>query len=185
MPMNPPLISTIHTSGIFMVKRTTPARTSARDNAAAAWAQAIATIREYETPHPLKVLVCGSPQLDLVSFQLVARILGHIHVTDGISLVITSLRCADLQALKFADQNGIPVATYGRGFRNLETTETIFKEQKPDLVVLFPGGSSRVAVLREAKQRNVPVLEVDALGGSALGLPVDSGIKTIRYEYPR
>jgi hypothetical protein len=153
--------------------------------AEAAFMRAVAEFKETEARYPLKVLVCGSSQLDIVSYKLVARILGHIHVTDGISLVITSLRCADLQALKFADQNGIPVATYGRGFRNLETTETIFKEQKPDLVVLFPGGSSRVAVLREAKQRNVPVLEVDALGGSALGLPVDSGIKTIRYEYPR
>lgn len=111
----------------------------------------------------MKVFVCGGR--DFTDMNFLAAVLDNYR--DAISVLVRGdAKGADRMAGQWANANGVPVRThpadwnrYGRGagpIRNMQ----MLHEERPELVIAFPGGSGTSHMVRIAKQAGVKVIEV-------------------------
>src|SRR5688572_27506060 len=100
----------------------------------------------------MRVLVCGGR--DYADYERVAQALDAIHQRDGIArLIHGACRGADLLGEQWAKTRGVPyvgvpykkgLGARGGPIRN----QQMIDEEKPDLVVAFPGGTGTADMVR-------------------------------------
>lgn len=114
----------------------------------------------------MKVLVCGGR--NYTSRDTVFAILDEIHAETVISLIINGEASgADWLSTLWANNHGVPVhgepadwKKHGRAAGPIRN-QKMMDEQKPDLVVAFPGGAGTRSMVRIAEQAGVRVEVVE------------------------
>lgn len=122
----------------------------------------------------MRVLVCGGRHFH--NQEIVDKVLTHIRNSDGIDQIIEGgAMGADLGGRNWAWHTRTEFRTFmadwsqGRKAGPIRN-QKMLDEGCPDLVVAFPGGPGTADMVRRARKAGVPVLEVDAKGGSSLGI---------------
>jgi len=114
----------------------------------------------------MKVLVCGGRNYN--ERNTVFAILDEIHAETIISLVINGQASgADSLSTLWAIQHGVPVhlepadwKKHGRAAGPIRN-QKMMDEQRPDLVVAFPGGAGTQSMIRIAEEAGVRVEVVE------------------------
>lgn len=113
----------------------------------------------------MTIIVCGGR--DYADRRHVDIVLDEIHLRRGVTkLVHGGARGADTLAEGWAFMRGVPVrrflpewTRYGRAAGPRRNAEML-TEEKPSLVVAFPGGSGTADMVRQARAAGVEVVEV-------------------------
>jgi len=121
----------------------------------------------------LRILVCGGR--DYQNEEELSNILDVLHSKTPVSVVISgNARGADSLGENWAKKRGISVlkfpadwATYGRSAGHIRNREMLEKGG-PNLVVAFPGGAGTANMIRQARQKGVPVVDVSRPHGDSL-----------------
>jgi hypothetical protein len=128
----------------------------------------------------MKVLVCGGRKFN--DEALVNRVLGNIHSTENITLLIHGRATgADQLAGKWAKRNGVEVEEHAAKWSDLSHPDAVIRTRKdgtqydalaglrrnsamlercPKLVVAFPGGSGTADMVHKARLEFITVIEV-------------------------
>lgn len=112
----------------------------------------------------LKVLVCGGR--DYTGGEQMAEVLDQLHRERGIATIVTGgARGADTYAEQWARGKCWLVVyrpdweRYGRSAGVIRNADMLDNE-KPDLVLAFPGGRGTADMVRRARKAGVEVIEV-------------------------
>lgn len=114
-----------------------------------------------------RVLVCGGR--DYQNRAAVFHTLDYYHKNHPFSVVIHgAARGADRSAGEWAEARGVPVQPYpadwdahGLGAGPIRNRQML-DEGMPDVVIAFKGGAGTRNMIFQARQRNLPVLEIVA-----------------------
>jgi hypothetical protein len=115
----------------------------------------------------MKVLVCGGRDFDNAALMrnVFEDNLEGEHIT---CLIEGGARGADRLARVWAEQHEITVVEFPANWDYLGLAAGQIRNRamldigKPDFVIAFPGGAGTAGLVREAKKRNIPILEVKA-----------------------
>jgi predicted Rossmann-fold nucleotide-binding protein len=110
----------------------------------------------------MRLIVCGGRFYD--DAAEVARRLGAIHARHGITLLIHGgAPGADRLAGRWAEERGIPTRAYPADWRKWDRAAgpirnaAMLRVEKPDAVVVFPGGIGTKNMIDLAEKAGVPV----------------------------
>lgn len=111
----------------------------------------------------MNILVCGGR--DFTNYEKFLEVLEKYK--SQVSLIVHgAARGADTLAAVWAANNKIPVKSYpadwglhGKSAGHIRNHEMITKE-KVDLVIAFPGGKGTANMVKQARAKNIEVLEI-------------------------
>lgn len=114
---------------------------------------------------PRRVLVCGGR--DYADYWTVFEVLDGQHKSDPISCLIEGGALgADRFARRWATDRGVRLQTfdadwmkYGRSAGPIRN-KAMLAVGRPDLVIAFPGGRGTANMVRQAREFDIPVLEL-------------------------
>jgi hypothetical protein len=114
----------------------------------------------------MRVLITGGR--DFGDRELLFGALDSLHAAHGFTTLIhRDAKGADRLAGEWADARGVSVEAHpadwkkhGRGAGPVRNQKML--EQKPDLVVAFPGGKGTADMVRRAKEAGIEVVAVEA-----------------------
>jgi hypothetical protein len=115
-----------------------------------------------------RVLVCGGR--DFSDRDYLFAVLDHYHREAGAfeCVIQGCARGADTLAGEWADARGVPVLPFPADWDNLGRSAgpirnaQMLREGHPHFVVAFPGRDGTADMMRQARTKGVPVLEVPA-----------------------
>jgi hypothetical protein len=114
----------------------------------------------------VKVIVCGSSRFQ--DKRQLFDVLDALHAQTPITAIINGgARGADLLASQWARERTVPLIRYratiglaGRRQAFLDLNGQMLAEQRPDLIVAFPGGEVSADLVARAKAAGISVLHV-------------------------
>jgi len=108
----------------------------------------------------MKILVCGGR--DYTKFWRVQDILNEYEITE---IICGGATGADAWARSYGEKGEIPVKVlsaewdlYGRAAGPIRNK--LMLQEKPDLVIAFPGGKGTANMVRQAKEEGIEVREI-------------------------
>lgn len=114
---------------------------------------------------PVRVLVCGGR--DYADGGRVFQVLSHYHASNPFSVLIHgAARGADTLAGEWAEWAGVPVNPYPANWKmfgraaGAMRNATMLRDGRPDVVIAFRGGVGTADMCRQARNANLPVLEI-------------------------
>lgn len=113
----------------------------------------------------MRVIVCGGR--DFTNHILMNSTMKELHERFKFTCVIHGdARGADRMAAFWANKHGIATIpypadwnTYGNSAGPIRNTEML-REEKPDMVIAFPGGSGTRHMVKISNEAGVPVMEI-------------------------
>jgi predicted Rossmann-fold nucleotide-binding protein len=120
--------------------------------------------RSYERRGNMRVLVCGGRTYN--DREYLYQILDSLHTHTPITQIINGgAKGADTLAHTWAFDKNIPSTsypadwkTYGRAAGPIRNTQMI--RLQPDQVIAFPGGRGTANMIKQAREHNIPVMEI-------------------------
>ncbi len=115
---------------------------------------------------PFKVLVCGGRKFDdrTFLFDVLSAMHSEFHFTE---LIHGGAFGADLLSEEWAKENEVPSKAFRPNYKKYEPRiaplrrNTVMAQQKPDLVVAFPGGSGTADMVKKAYKNKLNVIILD------------------------
>jgi hypothetical protein len=120
----------------------------------------------YSKGADVKVIVCGSSRFQ--DKRHLFEVLDALHAqTPIMSIINGGARGADLLASQWASERAVPLIRYraavglaGRRQAFIELNAQMLCEQRPDLIVAFPGGEVSADLIAQAQAAGINVLHV-------------------------